>query len=110
MLEHGNYGIHNASISVDENDKPRVASFYDWETACIIPTLLSDSLVKVSPVNLGCDEDGRPSTTYFPKGATLDEQEVYATWAKHYVKVSRLFTRQCRLCLTIHLHRYYLGI
>lgn len=45
VLEHGDFGIHNTSISRDADGDPLVTSLYDWETACIVPVLLSDPLV-----------------------------------------------------------------
>lgn len=30
VLEHGDFGIHNISITIDANSQPVVASLYDW--------------------------------------------------------------------------------
>jgi hypothetical protein len=32
VLEHGDFGIHNMSITMDDNGLPFVTSLYDWET------------------------------------------------------------------------------
>jgi hypothetical protein len=47
VLEHGDYGIHNTSISTLPDGSPLVTSLFDWETACIAPALLADPLVAV---------------------------------------------------------------
>ena len=45
VLKHGDLGIHNMSITKDENGLPLVTSVHDWETACIVPAKLSDPLM-----------------------------------------------------------------
>ncbi|MCJ1463902.1 hypothetical protein MMC07_002511 [Pseudocyphellaria aurata] len=90
VLEHGDFGIHNASITKDVNGEPLVTSLYDWETACIVPALLFDVLVAVSPVDLTTDEEGGPCVTRLPENPTSIELETYATWAQHYIK--KLYT------------------
>ena len=67
VLEHGDFGIHNTSITKDVNGQPLITSLYDWETACIASTLLSDPLVAAVPVDLIMDEAGGPSVTRLPK-------------------------------------------
>ncbi|KAI0436238.1 3-hydroxybutyryl-CoA dehydratase [Xylaria telfairii] len=84
VLEHGDFGIHNTSITQDASGEPLVTSLYDWETACIVPALLSDPLVAVLPVDLIADEAGGPSITRLPEAPTLADLETYAAWAKHY--------------------------
>ncbi|KAI1130650.1 3-hydroxybutyryl-CoA dehydratase [Nemania abortiva] len=84
VLEHGDFGIHNTSITKDANGEPLVTSLYDWETACIVLALLSDPLVAVNLVDLITDEAGGPSITRVPKASTLADLETYAGWAKHY--------------------------
>lgn len=87
VLEHGDFGIHNTSITKEVNGKPLVTSLYDWETACIVPALLSDPLVAVGPVDLIIGEDGNPCVTRIPKNPTPIDLEAYAVWARHYIKV-----------------------
>ena len=31
VLEHGDFGVHNMSITLDANGRPLVTSLYDWE-------------------------------------------------------------------------------
>lgn len=87
VLEHGDFGIHNTTITQKANGEPFVTSLFDWETACIVPALLSDPLVAVYPVDLTTDEEGKPSLTRIPKDATSEDLETYAVWAGRYIKV-----------------------
>lgn len=87
VLEHGDFGIHNTSITKDANGEPLVTSLYDWETGCFVPAILSDPLVAAGPVDLITDENAGPSVTRIPKGATPSDLETYAVWARHYIKV-----------------------
>ncbi|KAI4227986.1 MAG: hypothetical protein L6R36_001997 [Xanthoria steineri] len=65
---------------------PLVTSLYDWETACIVPALLSDPLVAAGPVDLITGEDGEPCVTQIPTNPTAIDLETYAIWARHYIK------------------------
>ena len=48
-LEHGDYGIHNMLVAVETgSSRPFITSLYNWETACIVPAILSDLLVAVT--------------------------------------------------------------
>lgn len=87
VLEHGDFGIHNTSITRDTDGNPLVTSLYDWETACIVPALLSDPLVAAGPVDLVTDEDGGPCVTRIPNNPTAIDLKRYAMWAHHYVEV-----------------------
>lgn len=87
VLEHGDFGIHNTSITKEANGEPIITSLYDWETACIVPALLSDPNVAAGPVDLITDEEGEPSVTRIPKNPTPMDLETYAVWAGHYIKV-----------------------
>jgi hypothetical protein len=42
VLEHGDYGVHNISVSTSLDGSPLITSLFDWETACIAPALLAD--------------------------------------------------------------------
>ncbi|KAL8895229.1 MAG: hypothetical protein Q9207_008252, partial [Kuettlingeria erythrocarpa] len=86
VLEHGDFGIHNTSITRDVDGRPLVTSLYDWETACIVPALLSDPLVAAGPVDLGTGEDGEPCVTRIPHNPTAVDLERYARWARHYIE------------------------
>jgi hypothetical protein len=87
VLEHGDYGIHNTSISTLPEGSPLVTSLFDWETACIAPALLADPLVAVSPVDLVTDEDGKPSVARFPPEETQLDLDLYETWSRRYIEV-----------------------
>lgn len=87
VLEHGDFGIHNTTITKDVNGEPLVTSLYDWETGCIVPALLSDTNVAAGPVDLITDEEGGPCVTRIPKDSTSMELETYALWARNYIKV-----------------------
>ncbi|KAF3310519.1 hypothetical protein TWF173_009406 [Orbilia oligospora] len=83
VLEHGDFGIHNMSITMDASDQPLVTSVYDWETGCLVPAILSDPLMAVW-VDLVTDENAAPSITRVSEDATLDDLEQYATWSRQY--------------------------
>ncbi|KAJ5093225.1 hypothetical protein N7456_009086 [Penicillium angulare] len=91
VLEHGDFGIHNTTIKHLTDEKPLVTSLYDWKTGCIVPAILSDPSVAVSPVDLITSKNGEPSVTRLPEDATPSDLETYAVWARHYIEV-RLFS------------------
>ncbi|KAK4032002.1 hypothetical protein C8A01DRAFT_51099 [Parachaetomium inaequale] len=74
VLEHGDFGIHNTTITRQASGEPLMTSLFDWETACICPALLSDPLVAVS------------SVTRLPEDATLADLEAYNTWASSIMR------------------------
>ncbi len=87
VLDHGDFGIHNMSITMDANGQPVVTSLYDWETGCIIPAILSDPLMAVA-VDLVTDEKAAPSITRVPTAAIPDDRARYMTWSRQYFEVS----------------------
>ena len=91
VLDHGDFGIHNMSITVDANGQPLITSLYDWETGCIVPAILSDPMMAagVDPVT---DEYAAPFIIRVPDYATLDDRAEYMTWAKQYFKVCSSFS------------------
>ena len=89
VLEHGDFGIHNMSITTDANGKPLLTSLFDWETGCITPAILSDPLMAVA-VDLVADENAAHSITRLPDDVTPDNRAEYMTWAKHYFEVCPL--------------------
>ncbi len=89
VLEHGDFGIHNMSITRDINGQPLVTSLYDWETGCIVPAILSDPLMAVT-VDLVVDDDGAPLFIRVPNDATPDDRVEYMTWAREYFMVRLL--------------------
>jgi hypothetical protein len=80
VLEHGDFGVHNMSITEDANGLPLVTSVYDWETACIVPAILSDPLMAVE-VDLATNEDAAPSFTRVSDYATPSLGK-YTIWAE----------------------------
>jgi len=78
VLDHGDFGIHNMSITMDANGQPLVTSLYDWETGCIVPAILSDPLMAVA-VDLVTDENAAPSITRVSDDATPDDRAQYMT-------------------------------
>lgn len=87
VLEHGDFGIHNISITRDVDGNPLVTSLYDWETACIVPALLSVPFVAAGPVGLSTGEDSSPCVTRIPKNPTAMDLKTYERWAGHYIEV-----------------------
>ncbi|KAL8296266.1 hypothetical protein RB600_001647 [Gaeumannomyces tritici] len=83
VLDHGDFGIHNMSITVDAHGSPRVTSLYDWETGCILPAILSDPLMAVA-VDLVTDENAAPSITRVPSDAAPSDRVQYMEWTRHY--------------------------
>lgn len=86
VFEHGDFGIHNMSITTGTDGKPLITSLYDWETGCIVPALLSDPQMAVI-VDLTADEDARPLVTRLPADATAEEYAEYVNWAEQYIEV-----------------------
>ena len=72
-------------ITEDANGSPLVTSVYDWETACIVPAILSDPLMAVE-VNLVTNEDAVPSFTRVSDYATPNLGK-YTIWAEQYFTV-----------------------
>ncbi|KAJ6780650.1 hypothetical protein PWT90_01746 [Aphanocladium album] len=84
VLEHGDFGIHNMTISIDSiSSEALVTSLYDWETGCISPALLSDPEMAVT-VDLNVNADASPSVSRVKADSTTEELEVYAKWARLY--------------------------
>ncbi len=85
VLEHGDFGIHNMSITTDAG-QPLVTSLFDWEVAIIVPALLSDPLMAVW-VDLVTDENAAPSYIRIPKDSTPEDHVDYMAWTRQYCKV-----------------------
>lgn len=90
VLDHGDLGVHNMSVTMDANGQPLVTSLYDWETGCIVPAILSDPLMAVT-VDLVTDEEAAPSITRVPDDATPSDHAQYMTWARQYFEVRSPF-------------------
>ena len=98
VLDHGDFGIHNMSITIDTNSQPLVTSLYDWETRCIVPAILSDPSMAVA-VDLVTDENAAPSIARVSDDATPDNREQYMTWARQYFKVRLSFKHRLSQCM-----------
>lgn len=90
VLDHGDFGIHNMSITIDTNSQPLVTSLYDWERGCIVPAILSDPLMAVT-VDLVTDKNAEPSFIRVPDDATPNNLMEYMTWTRQYFMVCHLF-------------------
>ncbi|KAG6830078.1 hypothetical protein H0H93_014141 [Arthromyces matolae] len=87
VLDHGDFGIHNMSITLDTPDgNPFVTSVYDWETGSIVPAILSDPSMIVT-VDLSLDDDANPVVSRVDDDDTPEDLDLYLSWAKHYYKV-----------------------
>jgi hypothetical protein len=86
VLDHGDFGIHNMTITMDANAQPLLTSLYDWERGDIVPAILSDPLMAVT-VDLMTDEHAGPSITRVSENFTPDERAESMTWAEQYFKV-----------------------
>lgn len=94
VLEHGDFGIHNMSITLDESGRPLVTSLYDWETGCILPAILSNPLMRVGH-DLVEDENGDPSITGGGNRKTPEDRAEDMRCAKVYYKVCSAFFKHC---------------
>ena len=87
VLEYGDFGIHNMSITTDADGQPLITSLYDWETGCIVPAILSDPLMAVVGVDLVTDEDAKPSTTRVEDDEPPENRAQFMAWSRQYIKV-----------------------
>lgn len=60
VLQHDDLGLHNLCIFMDESGQMAVTSIYDWETANIVPVILSEFDFSIAGCDLRVDEAGRP--------------------------------------------------
>ena len=86
VLEHGDFGIHNMSITLDASRRPLVTSLYDWETGCILPAILSDPLMRIRH-DLVEDENGDPSIAGEVDDETPEDRAEDMRCARVYYKV-----------------------
>ena len=92
VLEHGDFGIYNMSITLDASGQPLVTSLYDWDTGCILPAILSDPLMRVRH-DLVEDENGGPSITGEVDDETPEDRAEDMRCANVYYKVFLRFSR-----------------
>ena len=48
VLDHGDFGVHNMSIKMNTDGQPIMTSVFDWETAHIVPAILSNPAMAVA--------------------------------------------------------------
>ncbi len=85
VLDHGDFGIHNMSVTVDAG-QPEITSLYDWETGNIVPAILSDPEMAVW-VDLTADAEGEPTITRVDEDQGPGYREEYMRHAKQYIEV-----------------------
>ncbi|KAM0219397.1 hypothetical protein ACHAPA_004794 [Fusarium lateritium] len=87
ILEHGDFGIHNMSITTEADMlHVHIKSLYDWETGCIWPAMLADPEMALS-VDLTADEDGKPVITRVYEDITPEERDEFMKHATNYIEV-----------------------
>lgn len=105
VLQQDDLGLHNMSIFVGESGKVTVTSVYDWETANIVPVILSEFDFSIAGCDLRADEAGRPWVHIrSPLEAEPERQAKNQQHAEEFLKVSALNKQvtfdgmQCSLC------------
>lgn len=91
VLQHDDLGLHNMSIFVDESGQVKLTSIYDWETANIVPVILSDFDFSIAGCDLRVDEGGKPWVHI--RSSSEEEPERQAKNQQHsedFLKVSGL--------------------
>ncbi|KAF7326393.1 hypothetical protein MVEN_02616900 [Mycena venus] len=84
VLEHGDFGIHNMTIT--DAETPSVTSLYDWETGHIVPAILSDPQISVY-VDLELDPEGEPMISRVWEGISEEDWGDCMRCAEHYFQV-----------------------
>lgn len=93
VIEHGDFGIHNMSIESTEQG-PRITSLYDWETACIVPAILSNTIMSVT-IDLIVDSEALPTTTRVDENSTEEELKESQLHSADYHKVNSTSISTC---------------
>lgn len=87
VLEHGDFGIHNMSIAKDADSRTLVTSVFDWDTASVVPAILTDPEMAVI-VDLQADENASRTLGRVDDDDTPEKIAEWMTWAKQYLDVS----------------------
>ncbi|KAE9379271.1 hypothetical protein N431DRAFT_460549 [Stipitochalara longipes BDJ] len=72
VLDHGDFGIYNMSITINTNAQPVVTAVYDWEIGCIVPAILSNPVMTVW-IDLVTDENAIHLFIRVPNDATPED-------------------------------------
>jgi hypothetical protein len=83
VLEHGDWGIHNMTITDDDESRPLVTSVYDWETGCIWPAIFSDPLMAIY-CDLTTDDHAEAAITRVDDDEGPEIRAQYMGWSRHY--------------------------
>lgn len=85
VLDHGDFGMHNMTVAMNEDNMPQVTSVYDWEGGRVVPTILSEPKMVVT-VDLVVDESGLASIGRWGDGDSPDKMAAYQEWTCEYYK------------------------
>jgi hypothetical protein len=88
VLDHGDFGMHNMTVAMNDDNEPYITSIFDWEGGSVVPALLSEPKM-VTTVDLIVDENGAPSISRWGDGDSPEKMTEYRKWTKRYYKVSR---------------------
>ncbi len=85
VLDHGDYGGHNMSITTTDDGLPQIASIYGWEMGYIVPAILSDP--RMTPT-VKHGYGAMPAISDVSHGALIEGQTAHGTaWSDHYFGV-----------------------
>lgn len=98
VLDHGDFGVHNMTVTADPACLPRVTSVFDWEGGSIVPAILTEPKMFVT-VDLTIGRCGRPSIGRWGDGDTPDKMDEYEHWSEVYY--SALFQQAPELRVVI---------
>ncbi|KAG8667814.1 hypothetical protein FPOAC2_13013 [Fusarium poae] len=86
VLEHGDFGIHNMSITAEADmNHVHITSIYDWETGCIWPALLADPEMALA-VDLIADDNAKPAIKRVWEEAAPEDLNDFTNHAKNYIE------------------------
>jgi hypothetical protein len=87
VLDHGDFGVHNMTVAMDDGGQPKITSVYDWEGGRVVPAILCEPKM-VTTVDLVIDEKGKPNISRWGDGDTPEKMAQYRKWTEEYYKVS----------------------
>ncbi|RAL61120.1 hypothetical protein DID88_010459 [Monilinia fructigena] len=87
VIDHNDFGIHNATATIDEEGEIVVTSLFDWECADIVPALLSNPELSVtSSVIMKPNEDGNATVAMMSQSFDLRDQRFYHMCSWYYLR------------------------